>query len=243
VLLGPPLVLALAAEGSNPARLDWVFIPGGTFTMGAPETEQAASPDEGPVHQVAVKAFEMTRNEVTVTQYRRCVEVGACTVPGAGEGCNWGVLGHEDHPINCVDWDQAATFARWAGGRIPTEAEWEYAARGGRDTLYAGSNDVGAVAWHVGNSGGSTHPVGGKLPNGYGLHDMSGNVWEWVADWYHRSYAGAPADGSAWVEGGNAHRVIRGGSASYAGRPIRLAIRHGCSPGDRSAGLGFRLAR
>jgi formylglycine-generating enzyme required for sulfatase activity len=243
VLFAPALALALAADRPNPASLDWVSLPGGTFSMGAPETEAERSPDEGPQHPVTVRAFDLTRGEVTVAQYRRCVAAGACTAPGTEEGCNWGVAGRDEHPINCVDWGQAEAFARWAGGRLPTEAEWEYAARGGQRYLYAGSDDVGSVAWQAGNSGGSTHAVCGKQPNGYGLCDLSGNVWEWVADWYHPSYAGAPSDGSAWTQGGNQHRVVRGGSWRYSGRALRLAIRHGCSPGDRSAGLGFRLAR
>ncbi len=207
-----------------PKGIDWVRIPGGSFQMGSNDGDLG----EKPVHAVHVGSFEMSRSEVTVAQYRACVDAGECTEPGTGgymDACNWGKSGRDDHPINCVDWHQASAFARWAGGRLPSEAEWEYAARGGESYIYAGSNTAGDVAWYEGNSGDRTHEVCGKRHNGYGLCDMSGNVWEWVEDWYHDSYAGAPSDGSAWTTGGGSYRVYRGGTWTYSAARVRVADR------------------
>jgi len=147
--------------------------------------------DEKPVRRVTIKSFLMSETEVTVGQYRKCVKAGTCS---PANRCDWGDPNwtsspstKEDHPINCVSWDQARTFAKWAGGDLPSEAEWEYAARGGQRFKYAGSNDPDEVAWYDSNSGGGTKPVGGKKKNGFGLHDMSGNVWEWALDEYKNS--------------------------------------------------------
>ena len=121
-------VAALRAEVADlrDQLLDWVQIPGGTFQMGSASGDD----DEQPVHTVGVAGFKMMKSEVTVGQYRKCVDAGSCTAPDTGEDCNWNT-GREDHPVNCVDWNQAQAFAVWAGGRLPTEAEWEYAARSG----------------------------------------------------------------------------------------------------------------
>ena len=194
------------------------------------------------------KSFLMSKTEVTVGQYRKCVETGTCSPPGTGKHCNGGQLGREDHPINCVDWKQARTFANWAGGDLPSEAEWEYAARGGQRCRYAGSNDPNKVAWYKSNSGGGTKPVGGKRKNGFGLYDMSGNIWEWVLDEYKNSYSGAPRDGLAVCSEPTCRqsapgRVFRGGSWFRVAGYLRVAIRGICSPGLRFIDLGFRLRR
>ena len=96
--------------------------------------------------------------------------------------------GYEDHPVSCVTWGQARTFARWVGGDLPTEAQWEYAARGGRSYQYSGADDPDEVAWYSKNAGDLTHSVKQKQPNTYGLYDMSGNAREWVLDDPHNSY-------------------------------------------------------
>ena len=230
-----------AAPPSAASDLDWVSIPGGSFQMGSSD----GNSDEKPVRTVRVSSFEMMRSEVTVAQYRVCVEDGPCTAPTTcdwGEP-NWGQAARDDHPVNCVSWDDAQVFARWAGGRLPTEAEWEYAARGGQSYTYAGSNTVGDVAWYDDNSGSKTHAVCGKQRNGYGLCDMSGNVWEWVEDWYHDSYTGAPTDGSAWLSPAGSYRVYRGGSWLFDARYARVAYRFNNDPGDRYDNLGLRLVR
>jgi sulfatase modifying factor 1 len=162
-----------------------------------------------------------------------------------------------DHrPVETVSWDEAKVFidklnektGRVAPGlvyRLPTEAEWEYAARGGqlsKGYLYAGSDDLKEVGWYDENSHGETKPVGLKDANELDLYDMSGNVWEWVEDHWHDNYAGIPADGSAWTDGeeGSA-RVLRGGSWSHGSRGCRVAFRFRHWPDSRSGGIGFRL--
>jgi len=198
----------------------------------------------------------MSKTEVTFGQYQACVDAGACTAPHVSDGTcyvrqggswNKGTLPSSfqgsDQPVVCVDWEQASAFASWAGGRLLSESEWEYAARGGQSYTYAGSNTAGEVAWYKDNSGGRTHDVCGKRANGYGLCDMSGNVWEWVEDWHHRSYSGAPSDGSAWTSGGGSYRVHRGGSWYFTATYVRVANRGRTHPSYRISLIGFRLAR
>ena len=240
------------AVSAGRAGLEWVSIPGGSFSMGSND----GASDEKPVHTVRVSGFEMARSEVTFGQYQACVDAGACTVPHVLDGaCRVMLQGKwqdgnlpssfrgEDSPVVCVDWHQAKAYSEWVGGRLPTESEWEYAARGGQSYTYAGSNTVGDVAWLSENSGGATHAVCGKKRNGYGLCDMSGNVWEWVEDWYHGSYSGAPADGSAWLSPAGSSRVLRGGSWYGDARCARVAYRSGNVPGYRSSSFGFRPVR
>ncbi|HQC44850.1 MAG TPA: formylglycine-generating enzyme family protein, partial [Myxococcota bacterium] len=145
-----------------------------------------------PVHRVTVPTFEMSKTQVTVDQYIACVNVGACTEPDTEDYCNWIKSDRGSHPVNCVSWNQAQAFARWAGGRLPSEAEWEYAARsGGRDWKYPWGDEEATCERAVISEGGngcgrgSTWPVCSK-PSGnttHGLCDMAGNVWEWVQDW------------------------------------------------------------
>ena len=151
--------------------------------------------------------------------------------------------------METVSWNDVQAFINTlnakTGGhyRLPTEAEWEYAGRAGQHTRYCGGNVVGAVAWHGGNSGGQTHPVGGKQPNAFGLYDMSGNVWEWVQDCWQDSYEGAPDDGSAWGAGEECKsRVFRGGSFDFNWGFVRCASRNHNDPytGYSPSG-GFRI--
>ena len=244
--------VSLTVDTGGVGDLDWVSIPGGSFSMGSSD----GGSDEKPVHTVRVASFEMARSEVTFGQYQACVDAGACTAPHVSDGtCRVKLDGKwqngrlpssfqgAEQPVVCVDWEQARAYARWVGGRLPTEAEWEYAARGGQSYTHAGSNTAGDVAWYDGNSGGRTQEVCGKRQNGYGLCDMSGNVWEWVEDWYHSSYTGAPTDGSAWLSPSGSDRVIRGGSWNYSARIARVANRNYDDPGLRSGNLGLRLVR
>jgi formylglycine-generating enzyme len=230
--------------------VDFIKIPGGSFKMGSNDGMNR----EKPVHRVHVKSFYMSKTEVTVGQYRACVQAGVCSTDGLNESdwgiskeCNWNKSGKDNHPINCVDWNQARAFAKWAGGDLPSEAQWEYAARGGEGNRYkyAGSNDVDEVAWFTKNTNDSgTRPVGQKKKNGYGLFDLSGNVWEWTLDKWHDNYDGAPTDGTAWTSGGSSYRVLRGGGW-YDGfaSDLRVAFRSYDHPSIRSNGLGFRIVR
>jgi iron(II)-dependent oxidoreductase len=214
--------------------------------------------DEQPVHQVAVSAFDMTKTEVTVAQYYACVNEGSCTDPDDNtvfSSCNWGQNDRDDHPVNCVDWYQASDFCAWAGGYLPSEAEWEYAARsGGQDIAYPWGNQTATCEYAVmetENSGDGcgqdrTWPVCSKVAGNtsQGLCDMAGNVYEWVQDWYHSDYHGAPIDGSAWEDPAGIARVIRGGSWG-AGDPeyMRASNRYSNSPTIRYHNNGFRCGR
>jgi formylglycine-generating enzyme required for sulfatase activity len=242
---------AAGAASAGTAGIEWVRIPGGSFRMGSGDGDS----DERPVHTVSVAGFEMSRSEVTFGQYQACVRAGVCSAPHVADqscyqwaGGRWkkGALSSRfqgsEQPVVCVDRDQATTFAGWVGGRLPSEAEWEYAARGGQEHRFAGSNAPDEVAWHERISGERSHDVCGKRPNGYGLCDLSGNVWEWVEDAYHASYAGAPTDGSAWSTSAGSDPVLRGGSWSSAADYARVTNRWNTA-GDRSSYIGFRVAR
>ncbi|MBI5243481.1 MAG: SUMF1/EgtB/PvdO family nonheme iron enzyme, partial [Elusimicrobia bacterium] len=178
-----------ARTSQGKAGIVWVRIPGGSFMMGDEEWS-----DSKPRRQVRVKAFEMAKSEVTNKQYRACVDAGACTPPSS-------YVGGDDQPVVNVDWNQAKKFSEWAGGRLPSEAEWEYAARSaGKDWKYPWGNEEATCAKAVMSEGGlgcgksSTWPVCSKSAGNtkQGLCDMAGNVWEWTQDWYHDSYNGAP---------------------------------------------------
>jgi len=250
------------AKAAGALELDWVPIPGGRFQMGSNDGD----PDEKPIHSVRVPAFEMSKSEVTFKQYRACVDAGHCTAPHIDDGTCWiwngrkwdkGALPSsfqgDNQPVVCVDWEQARAFAAWAGGRLPTEAEWEYAASGvGNDWKYPWGNEDAtcgrAVMCGAGKDGcgrAITWPVCSK-PKGHtpqGLCDMAGNVWEWVQDWYHNSYKGAPTDGSAWESPEGSKRVRRGGLWVNVGKHVRSANRGYVSPSYSSNGVGFRIAR
>jgi formylglycine-generating enzyme required for sulfatase activity len=225
--------------------VELVRIPGGTFLMGSPESEKGRSKDEGPRREVTVSPFYLARYPVTNEEYGRFLEAH----PQMAEPEYWSDrrFNQARQPVVGVSWDDAVRFANWAGGRLPTEAEWEYAARsGGKEEKWAGissEKELDDYAWYDKNSDGVSHPVGMKKPNGLGLYDMSGNVREWVQDHWHGGYEGAPVDGSAWEKDGDDARVIRGGS--WFGKPgyARAADRGGYSPGLRYSGIGFRLAQ
>jgi len=255
--------LALAIIGAvGPAagrrarpEIDMVAIPGGVFLMGS----ATGRDDERPVHSVSISAFSMGRTAVTVGQFRAFVDAsGYRTEAELGDGCvvftgrgwetrrgaDWrdpGFSQGDDHPVTCVSWNDGQAFIRWLNAstgrryRLPTEAEWEFAAGGGGGYCDAG---LDSIAWHEGNSGGSTHPVGRKRPNAYGLHDMIGNVWEWCSDWFGPYTSSTQTDPTGAAEG--TRRVNRGGSWYGAGRGCWRRARN--TPDDRGNGLGFRLA-
>lgn len=258
------------APAARPGAIEWVSIRGGNFMMGSNDSiAMGGASIPGPVHEVSVPEFEMSKTEVTNRQYRTCVNAGACTPPHALRGScivrngswwnRWMVsksLRGDDHPVVCVDWNQARAFARWVGGRLPSEAEWEYAARSaGKDWKYPWGNTeancknavIGADCslGCVPCGGKATEPVCSK-PSGnteQGLCDMAGNVWEWVEDWYHGSYSGAPADASAWIHPSGSYRVARGGSWNDLASEARATNRGRIDPGYWDKNLGFRVAR
>lgn len=230
---------------SRSIGIEWIRIPGGSFDMGSND----GSDDEKPIHRVTVQTFEMSKSQVTVDQYRAGVNAGACTAPGTGLYGNWDKPDRGDHPVNYVDWYQAQAFAKWVGGRLPTEAEWEYVARsGGLNQKYPWGDEEASFAHAVMvviNDYWTTLPVCSRpLGNtAQGLCDMVGNVWEWVQDWYHDSYQGAPSDGSAWESPSGSGRVIRGGGFDSLAWGMGAATRGYIAPYGRGGNLGFRLVR
>lgn len=215
---------------------EMVVVPDGSFQMGSNDSD--SDRDEKPVRSVNVNSFAIGKYEVTQGQWRAIMGSNPSNFANCGDNC----------PVEQVSWNDIQSYIQQLNQktgqqyRLPSEAEWEYACRGGQQHKYCGSDNVDSVAWYDGNNSSTPHRVGQKEPNGYGLHDMSGNVWEWVQDRYNKSYQGAPTDGSAW-ETGTAGRVLRGGSMSNDAWNARSACRFTDSPGYRFLYAGFRLAK
>jgi formylglycine-generating enzyme required for sulfatase activity len=248
------------ADYDNPTPVEWVEIDGGTFLQGNTST-QSTYYEETPAHDVTVTSFRMMRTEVTCSQYAQCVLDGACAEPlvaipdsPSGSNCNWLVWGRGDHPVNCVYvWD-AEAYCAWLGARLPSESEWEYAARSrGKDNEYPWGSATPSCDYAVmyssdgveGCGTGHTWPVCSK-PLGnteQGLCDMAGNVKEWLPDCFYASYDGAPTDGSAWIFGECEDQVLRGGCYKSLTNTTRTRAR-GYNPSyGRSDMYGFRCAK
>ena len=253
--LGSSAGVALLASCSGHRVIDWgpppplsdvnssmIAIPPGGFAMGSDSGDE----DERPVHYVNVAAFAIDRTEVTVRAYRRCMVHGACSPTASGGYCNLErpPLGSAAAlPINCVDWNQAVAFCAFRNARLPTEAEWEYAARGddGRTYPWGDAKPSGQVCWDgVGSDLGAgrrrgtctvgSHPAG---QSAFGLEDMAGNVWEWTNSFYSAGYDKPPAS----------HRVVRGGTwFGYARADLRSSLRFRLPGETRDYGVGFRCA-
>jgi formylglycine-generating enzyme required for sulfatase activity len=220
-------------------------LPAGSFAMGTSKSHDEDSNFESPQHEVVLaKQFAVGKYEVTFAEWDTCV---AC--PGVSDS-DWG---RGERPVINVIWDEAEQYVTWLSRltgkpyRLLSEAEWEYAARAGTTTLYSFGDDMavlGEYAWYNGNSDLKTHPVGEKKPNGFGLYDMHGNVWEWVQDCWHNSYEGAPTDGSAWTTGYDCgDRVLRGGSFGERDGNLASAERYWFPTNSRATNFGFRVAR
>jgi len=234
----------LQKEITNSIGMEMVLIPAGVFDMGSPPSEEGRDSDEGPVHRVKIsEPFYIGKYEVTQEQWEEVMGSNPSDFDDCGGDC----------PVEDVSWYDVQEFINKLNQmevtdkyHLPTEAEWEYAARAGTQTAYSFGDDaskLGEYAWYDDNSNGKTHPVGQKKPNPWGLYDVHGNVWEWVQDRYHKNYDGAPTDGSAWESGGSL-RVGRGGGSYHFARYCRSANRnYGFAPDYGDGGLGFRLIR
>jgi formylglycine-generating enzyme required for sulfatase activity len=209
-------------------REGMVLIPTGTFVMGSNDGES----DEKPAHQVTVSGFYMDKTEVTQEQYERVMGNN----PGTFKGC-------PTCPAEMVSWNDAKAYCEKVGKRLPTEAEWEYAARAGSTTKYSwGDSMNGDYAWYYDNANSKTHPVGQKRPNAGGMYDMIGNVWEWCADWYDEKYfLSSPASNPQGPATGSC-RVLRGGSWYGSDVIMRSANRLKGVPDNRLNRYGFRCA-
>ena len=225
--------------------LEYVSIPPREFLMGAVPGDRDALNDEKPQHHVTItKGFWLGRTPITVAAYKRFAQEMGNEMPEAPwSNRGWG---KEDHPIVSVTWDEANAYCKWAGGRLPSEAEWEYAARGGKEGLkYPWGNDITHENANYGREveKGTTSVVGSYPANGFGLYDMAGNVWEWVADWYEENYyASSPARDPKGPLAGQ-ERVLRGGSWSNGPRNLRASVRGRNRPEVGSGNIGFRCTR
>ncbi len=230
---------------TNSIGMELVLIPAGMFQMGSPASEPGRRDHEGPVHQVTIgRPFYLGKYEVTQAQWRAVMGTSPSFFPSC-DTC----------PVERVSWNDVQGFIEElneregvASYRLPSEAEWEYAARAGTTTAYSfgdAENRLGLYAWFRGNSSGYTRPVGGKRPNDFGLYDVHGNVREWVQDCWNENYVGAPSDGRAWVTGDCRRRVLRGGSwgTSPGSGYLRSADRDRFTADYGYTSVGFRIAR
>ena len=231
-------------------NMKMIWVEGGDFLMGCTSEQSDCQSDEQNIRRVTVDGFYIGMLEVTQSQWEKVVgtsiyqqwtKADESGSPSRGVG--------PDYPMECVSWDEAMEFCRLLSNKtgrtytLPTEAQWEYAARGGNKNegaKYAGSNMIDAVAWYTDNSGGSTHIVGSKRANALGIYDMSGNVWEWCKDWYASSYVSYDTNNPVGPSSGFC-RVLRGGCRGNTASACRVACRFSCSPDKRFGGIGFRV--
>jgi sulfatase modifying factor 1 len=256
--------MVLLCPMTHPGGGEMILIPAGTFDMGCTTAQQAtgycASP-ESPVHSVTLTHdFYMGETEVTQGEYQAVMGTNPSYFSSCGSTC----------PVEYITWHEMAEYANALsvadgltecftctngscttpnspytcdGYRLPTEAEWEYAARAGTDYVYAGSNTLGDVAWYSSNASSQTHPVAQKLPNDWGLYDMTGNVWEWVWDWYDSSYYSSSPSSDPEGATSASYRVFRGGCLNNGASLARVAVRYGGTWSGRYDSIGFRLSR
>ncbi len=229
---------------SNSLGMQFKLIPAGSFTMGSPESEAGRGCGERQHEVTLSRDYYMGVYEVTQGEWKR--------VMGENPSCFTG----DRNPVEQVSWEDCQEFvaklneeykeeleqklgAGWRY-RLPSESEWEYACRGGTTTAYGGTGNLDTMGWYGSNSGSKTHAVGGKQPNGYGLYDMHGNVWEWCSDWYGDNPSGSVTDPSGADSGSN--RVYRGGSWNNLAAYCRSALRNYITPTYRYYNLGVRLS-
>ncbi|MBI5526847.1 MAG: formylglycine-generating enzyme family protein [Deltaproteobacteria bacterium] len=210
----------------NAAKIDWVDVPGGSYEMGCSPGDNCRD-NEKPRHKVSVRAFRMGKYEVTQGQFREVMESNPSNFDNCGADC----------PVEQVTWQEARDFCAKVGGRLPTEEEWEYAARAGtmaRSVCLDDSQCFRDMAWFDANAGRRTHPVGQKRANGFGLHDMVGNVWEWTDNCWSANYSDVKDC---------RYRVFRGGSLNSRLGALRFSLRYGDLPDIRWLFHGFRCAQ
>jgi iron(II)-dependent oxidoreductase len=254
------LVAMLAAQPAVAGEM--TLVPAGGFVMGCSVQDKHCDTDERPAVSVNVPAFRIDRNEVSVAEFRACVETGRCRAPkthALNKYCNYGAPGRDAHPVNCVDWEDARNYCQVQGKRLPREAEWEKAARAGTRTAYHGgdrtdcsqsiSNDnktTGSVRGELDGCGEDrTWPVASRPANAWGLHDMHGNAGEWVANRYAEDALAHYARGALDYPAQGERRVVRGGSWDEKTENLRASFRNSKPAVSGQAiygSIGFRCA-
>jgi len=256
-------------ETIDSLNLEMIAVKGGTFDMGCTDEQGSdCNKDEKPKHTVTVSDFYIGKCPITVAQFRKFVTATNYRTEaerdGGGHiwtGSKWEIKNDanwrnpyftqtENDPVVLVSWNDAQKYVEWLNQvsskqyRLPTEAEWEFAARGVKSKVYkySGSNTLSNVAWYYEKKGGKTHPVGRKSPNKLGIFDMSGNVWEWCRDWYNRVYYLNSSKKNPTGPESGTRRVVRGGSWNNNAEYCRVSYRDSYHPGGRSNSIGFRLA-
>ena len=234
----------------NGVSFNMVKVAGGTFTMGATEEQgNDALNDEKPAHEVTLSSYMIGETEVTQELWEAVMGKSLSQIASENGKETYGV--GANYPMYYISWNDCQEFITKLNNltgknfRMPTEAEWEYAARGGNKSQgykYSGSNTIDDVAWYDTNSAGTTHPVATKMPNELGLYDMSGSVWEWCSDWYSSTYYSSSSQNNPTGPASGSYRVFRGGDWNYKARYCRVSFRNYSSPTKRFNYLGLRLA-
>jgi len=234
--------ISFKVEATSLFDIEMVFVKGGTFQMGCTSEQSNCDDNEKPVHTVTVDDFYIGKYEITQKQWRDVM----------GNNPSVFFSGCDECPIESVSWDDIQKFLKKLNQktgehfRLPTEAEWEFAARGGNQNngyKYAGSNNINEVAWYKGNSDRNTHVVGSKSPNELGIYDMSGNVWEWCNDWYGEYYYGNSPSNNPQGPTSGTYRILRGGSWYNDAGYFRVTYRGGDYPVNSISVFGFRVVR
>ncbi len=237
-----------ADEQDNP-DIDMITIPAGAFTMGCKGDD---CPDDAkPAHKVNLGEFKIDKYEVSLEKYRACVDAGKCPAPADFKDCNWAAQTKEDHPVNCVSWKDADAFCKWQGKRLPTEAEWEKAARGEKNLVYPWGDQPAECRYAVMDMGtpgcqkNSTHEITAKErgQSPYGLFNLIGNVAEWVADWYDDGYSSGEVKNPTGPKSGK-ERVLRGGSwKGSVQSKLKAYSRDKAAPNAKTPETGIRCAK
>lgn len=240
VFLISTTVLQAQTPATIPDKPEVIFVTGGTFKMGSNGYD-----DEKPIHDVTLSSYSIGKYPVTVGQYKAFCEATGRAMPEPPE---WGWM--DRHPMVKVNFNDAVRYCNWLGERyggewrLPSEAEWEYAARGGNKSMgytYSGGNNLEQVGWFENNAGGETNAVGRKKPNELGIYDMSGNVWEWCSDWYDEDYYTYSRASNPRGPSSGSYRVMRGGSWGDSAPGCRVAARYDGDPSNRYINNGFRV--
>jgi formylglycine-generating enzyme required for sulfatase activity len=250
----PSMEATSAAIGSTRTRpvdgMEMVYVPRGEFLMGSTSSDKMAGSEEKPQHTVSLDAYWIDKTNVTNLMYAICVSAGACQVPSTSaskmRSSYYGNSLYDNYPVIYVSWTDANAYCAWAGARLPTEAEWEKAARGTDGKIYPwGSGSPSSRLLNYNSNIGDTTAVG-SYPSGaspYGAFDMAGNIWEWVNDWYSATYySQSPASNPQGPAMGQS-RVLRGGALNDSGTGVRSALRYWGLPTNSAYNIGFRCAR